>query len=665
MDFFLLFCKLCRQIRRNPMRKITVLLFVYIFLNILNINALEYEIYDSSDTASYLVAREIVDLVKSKENQPVVLGLATGGTMTSVYSHLKNIIKEECLDLSHVITFNLDEYLDLPLSDPESYHSFMFTNLFETILYSEQNPKGIKRENIHFPNEQDVDLYDKMIESYGNIDLQLLGIGRNGHIGFSEPGTPFDSTTFVVELHQTTREDNARFFGGDVNNVPKKAVTMGIKTIIEAKKIILLAFGDSKKEAVKNAINGEISTDIPASILQKHHNTKFMLDKDAAQLLQNQETIHLFNGKFLKDGKIQPGELWIQNGKFVSEKNNCEIQIDLNGNIVAPGFIDLQINGAFGCDFSRNPEQIEEAAKGLLQYGVTAFLPTVVSSTPETYSKILKKLQPRSYGSSGAEILGIHLEGPYFSSQYGGAHDQFVLQDHYLNDINSIYGDLEGVKIVTLAPEITNGISLINELSARGIVVSMGHSAATYVEALNGIEAGALLATHLFNAMTPYHHRNPGIIGAALIEPKLNYSIIVDGFHLCPETVKLCYQLNPQGLILVTDATEALGLKDGIYHLGNKCTEVLGNKIYIAGSSTIAGSNISMNMALKNLIIFTGCAIEEALEAASKKPAQLIGIYPTKGSLEVGADADFVVLSDSLDVIETYIGGELSFQQGG
>jgi N-acetylglucosamine-6-phosphate deacetylase len=170
----------------------------------------------------------------------------------------------------------------------------------------------------------------------------------------------------------------------------------------------------------------------------------------------------------------------------------------------------MQINGGFGCDFSRNPEEAEKVAKGIVQYGVTSFLPTLVSSSPAQYKQSLPLLQPKRY-EKGAEILGIHLEGPFFAERYKGAHNPQLLISSINCPVEDVYGDLEGVKIVTLAPELSGAKELIHYLKAHQIIVSAGHSAATYEQMLEGIQAGVGLTTHLFNApfsaSTIGHHR--------------------------------------------------------------------------------------------------------------------------------------------------------------
>ncbi|MCD6235654.1 MAG: glucosamine-6-phosphate deaminase [Thaumarchaeota archaeon] len=230
---------------------------------------------------SRLAARIIADVIRSKPN--IVLGLATGGTPEGCYRELVRMHKEEGLDFSQVITFNLDEYVGLPLDHPQSYHHYMDVHLF--------NHVNIKRENIHIPDGTAEDLekhcreYEEAIKKAGGIDLQLLGIGRNGHIGFNEPGSPFNSRTRVVKLTETTRRDNARFFGS-LDEVPTHAITMGLATIMEARKILLLASGLNKAEAVAKAVEGPKTPDVPASILQDHPDCTFIIDREAASKLK-------------------------------------------------------------------------------------------------------------------------------------------------------------------------------------------------------------------------------------------------------------------------------------------------------------------------------------------------------------------------------------------
>lgn len=255
-------------------------------------------VYSSPTEMGEAVARKIADLIleRQKEGKRVVLGLATGSTPIPVYRALKKIAREYSLDLSKVVTFNLDEYVGLPASHPQSYRSFMFSNLFDDLVASPENPYGIQLENIHIPDGDVVEEqlgtaekraleYEALLEKAGPIDLQLLGIGRNGHIGFAEPGTPFSTRTMVIELSEMTRRDNARFFNGKIDAVPKKAITMGIQTILQAKEIVLLATGEEKAPIIAATLQEDISMQIPSTALRLHNNVSVFLDQKAASRL--------------------------------------------------------------------------------------------------------------------------------------------------------------------------------------------------------------------------------------------------------------------------------------------------------------------------------------------------------------------------------------------
>lgn len=212
------------------------------------------------------------------QNEKLVLGLATGSTPEGLYSNLVERFKQGEASFKHVTSFNLDEYVGLSAEDPQSYRHYMNEKLFSHV--------DIPAENAHVPNGASIDIeqeckdYEKRIEESGKIDVQILGLGLNGHIGFNEPGTPFSSRTHIIDLDDSTREANSRFFQS-LEEVPTKAVTMGIGTIMESKEILLLVSGKNKAEAVARLMNGEVSTDFPASVLKQHKNVTVIADEDA------------------------------------------------------------------------------------------------------------------------------------------------------------------------------------------------------------------------------------------------------------------------------------------------------------------------------------------------------------------------------------------------
>ncbi|MBM6840895.1 glucosamine-6-phosphate deaminase [[Clostridium] spiroforme] len=235
------------------------------------------------EEASQEAAKIFIDQVKTKPDS--VLGLATGSTPVRMYEILRQDHKENGTSYKNIKSYNLDEYFGLEHDHPQSYHYFMFKNLFSGI--------DIDAKNVHVPSGHgDVEAncveYNKMLDE-NPIDIQLLGIGSNGHIGFNEPGTSFDSVTHVVQLKQSTIEDNARlFFDGKIEDVPTQAISMGIQNIMNAKKVVLIACGENKQEAVKGLIEGPVTTDLPASVLQNHDDVVVIIDEAAAKLLDKE-----------------------------------------------------------------------------------------------------------------------------------------------------------------------------------------------------------------------------------------------------------------------------------------------------------------------------------------------------------------------------------------
>ncbi|OZJ03767.1 hypothetical protein BZG36_03074 [Bifiguratus adelaidae] len=426
------------------------------------------------------------------------------------------------------------------------------------------------------------------------------------------------------------------------------------------------------------------------------------------QPTHNGKITKIINGRLLQNHAIVEGTyLWFQDGKFIhpqstffdAQREPDEI-IDAKGLLVVPGYVDIQINGAFGIDFSDSdgtPEKlakdIQKVAKGLFQYGCTSFCPTVVSSFSETYNKVLPLLRPRP-GSvqDGAEILGAHIEGPFISKEKKGAHkvETFRTAKRGMAEFDDCYGpELQNthgtIRIITVAPELEGVRACIPELVKRNMTVSIGHSASKIAQAEEAIAGGATCITHLFNAMQAFHHRDPGIIGVLGSthlpiptpetkrhpspsssspspknpDPRPFYGVICDGIHVHPNSVKIAYYSHPSGAILVTDAMSAMGLPSGNHSLGGLDVVVDDlNRVYIRGTDTLAGSAITMDACVKNFVKFTSCTIVEALEAATLHPAQLLGIADKKGTLNVGGDADFLFLSDDLSVQRVFVGGE-------
>ena len=371
-------------------------------------------------------------------------------------------------------------------------------------------------------------------------------------------------------------------------------------------------------------------------------------------------------------------DFWIRGGKildpeklFYDEQKRADDVVDCRGAIIAPGFIDVQINGAFGIDFSVETDDIRggvfKVAKGLLSHGVTSFCPTIVTSLPETYKKILPQIERRNGSIAGAGVLGVHLEGPFISVEETGAHTRSYISgfDDGFDDILAMYGSLDTVSILTLAPELVNARHIIKDLVSQGITVSLGHSMANLSDGEEAVKAGASFITHLFNAMLPFHHRDPHLVGLLTSDQvpagkTVYYGIISDGIHTQAAALRIAHRSHPKGLVLVTDAIAAMGLGYGTYRLGHQVIEVRGNRAVIAGTDNLCGSIATMNQCMQFLYENTECDKVEVLEAATLHPAELLRITDKKGTLGYHTDADFVILdSNDLSVRMTYIDGEL------
>jgi len=389
------------------------------------------------------------------------------------------------------------------------------------------------------------------------------------------------------------------------------------------------------------------------------------------------------NCRLLRGNQLVNEDLWVSSvsGKIVHSQASFydelvlpDETIDLGGRIVAPGMIECQLNGAFGFNFStllqdmtQYGKKVKDVNRLLVQTGVTSYLPTITSQQPELYQKALPYLGPSGgmrRAEDGAESLGAHCEGPFLNPTKNGVHNADVLiEANSFADIEACYGaenvnarsedDVIPVKMITAAPERGQMVNLIPELRWRDIIYSIGHSEATYEDATAAVANGATMITHLFNAMRPLHHRNPGIfgvLGIAESTARPYYGVISDGIHLHPTTVKIAFNAHPDGFILVTDAMHLVGLPDGAYPWTNgdrMCNIVkTGSTLRLEGSETIAGSSITLLECVNNFLRWSGTSIPSALKAVTSTPAAMLGLEGIKGTLDADADADLVIFSE-------------------
>ncbi|CAD6442385.1 25a5471b-935b-4e5c-a80b-af9979e632f7 [Sclerotinia trifoliorum] len=352
-----------------------------------------------------------------------------------------------------------------------------------------------------------------------------------------------------------------------------------------------------------------------------------------------------------------------------NEECNPDAQVvDLENHIVAPGFIDLQINGAVGFHFTEyvDPISYQDGVRKLSQYlpstGVTAFYPTVPTVEPDVFRNVLPFLRPFD-SATGASVLGAHVEGPFLAPSKKGAHNAKNLHIPESSSLETVYGEhnlCTAIKLVTMAPELPGASKLISLLShLYGIKVSMGHSAASYDEGLAGIKAGANLLTHTFNAMNPLHHREPGLAGI-ISSGTVYFSLIADAIHLHPSIISLAYHSCPNKAILITDSVELSGLPDGLYpgHAQIPKPQLkTGNKVTISGTETLVGTCITLDECVRNLKEWAKIPIQKAIMTVTENVADAMDLK-YRGKLEGGRRGDFVVMNEWGVVRETWILGK-------
>ncbi|MEZ4512595.1 MAG: N-acetylglucosamine-6-phosphate deacetylase [Chloroflexota bacterium] len=361
---------------------------------------------------------------------------------------------------------------------------------------------------------------------------------------------------------------------------------------------------------------------------------------------------------------LEDGAVLVENGRLtavapshtLTPPPNARI-IDATGQYLIPGLIDLQLNGGFGHDFTQDPGTIWEVARQLPRHGVTSFLPTIITAPLSVSQRGLDMLaQGPPADFVGAAPLGLHIEGPFLNPAKKGAHNPAYIQPPNLAAA-SHWSAANGVALVTLAPEMPGALPLVEALAGRGVVVSAGHSMATLAEAQAGFEAGIRYGTHLFNAMPPLHHREPGLAGALLTDERLTVGLIPDGIHVHPALVKMVWEgVSRERLNFVTDAMGALGMPPGRYLLGDHEVHVSETMAQLA-DGTLAGSIISLDVALRHAIAYTESSLTAVLPTFTSVPARLLGLDHQLGYLRPGYIANMVLLSSTYYVNSTIING--------
>jgi N-acetylglucosamine-6-phosphate deacetylase len=339
--------------------------------------------------------------------------------------------------------------------------------------------------------------------------------------------------------------------------------------------------------------------------------------------------------------------------------------LDFPGLILAPGFIDIHIHGGAGRDaMEADDSALAQIEQQLIRHGVTAYLPTTVTAPQERILEALdglgKSIVAANRNHGRAHPLGIHLEGPFISHDKRGVHPPENLQAPSPQAFERFWQASAGtIRMMTIAPELPGAVETIRSARILGVHSSLGHSNATYQEAQSGISAGADHATHTFNAMRALDHRDPGILGAVLENKELTADIIADGIHIHPSVLNLFLRAKgADRAILITDAISATGMPDGVYKLGGFEVQVTNGRCEYQGK--LAGSVLTLDRAIRNVMTFAGWQLQQAVKLATLSPAQRLGISDQRGILAPGRRADLVVLTPEGEVVHTIIGGEIA-----
>ena len=369
----------------------------------------------------------------------------------------------------------------------------------------------------------------------------------------------------------------------------------------------------------------------------------------------------------LPDGERADGWLLVKNGIIAEMGWNSAAprmaqSIDVQGMSLAPGFIDVHTHGALGCDtMDATPQALQTMARFFARHGVTGFLSTTMTaSTIDVLAALENIASVQQMGTPGATLLGAHVEGPYVDVEKRGCQNEEYVRCADRAEYEALF-DTGAVRLITLAPEFAENQALITYACDHGAAVAIGHSRASYEEVRQAVSLGASQITHLYNGLESLHHRQPGVVGAALSMDELDCQLIADNIHVHPAVLRLTVRAkSPQRILLITDAMSGTGQPDGDYTLGGLRVAVRQGVARIANGA-LAGSTLTMERALANIIAATDLPMHQALPMATSVPAQALGLTH-KGTLALGYDADIVLLDQDLQVCLTMVKGQIVYQ---
>lgn len=371
----------------------------------------------------------------------------------------------------------------------------------------------------------------------------------------------------------------------------------------------------------------------------------------------------IINGKVILHDEIVTKNVFIEGDKVVEiseRKPEKEDIIDAKGLYVSPGFIDIHTHGRGGYQVMDSTfESLNAISKASLQTGVTSFLVSTVTMPIESISHAIENVVKNKEKVEGAQILGVHMEGPFFSKVYKGAQpEEYMIHPTIQNFVSIVNNNEDIVKKVSLAPELEGATELIPYLFEKGIIVSLGHTNATYQEAQRAIDLGATSATHTYNAMTPLTHREVGVTGTVMINQNVYAELVLDGIHVSYPAAKILLKMKGKDkVVLITDSVETAGLPDGIYESSMGTVHVNNHQVRLL-NGTLAGSQADMNQCVKNVYQHLGLTLNEAVSLASYNPAKSLGI-DKMGEIKVGNFADIIFFDDNFQMKQTIVKGKV------
>ncbi|MFZ7131381.1 MAG: N-acetylglucosamine-6-phosphate deacetylase [Eubacteriales bacterium] len=360
----------------------------------------------------------------------------------------------------------------------------------------------------------------------------------------------------------------------------------------------------------------------------------------------------------------------IKNGKIIDiykdevSKEDFSKVINAEGKYLAPGFIDVHNHGGFGHDVMESTfEALDVISRFHIRNGVTGFLATTMTTSTEATKKVIRNVvdymkKEKQHGQS--EILGLYLEGPYFSQEKKGAQPAEYIKNPDIDELKELLKISDyNVKVVALAPELLSAYQAIRYLKSEGVIVSLGHTNASYMDTIKAIQAGAIQATHLYNGMRDFSHREPGVVGAVLTDERVRCEMICDGIHIHKAAMALAVKMKGiDHIILISDAMMAAGLEDGQYQLGGQDVTVKNDEARLR-DGTLAGSTLTLKKAVYNMVHLVGVPLKDAIRMATLNPAQALRIDAKKGSIEIGKDADMIIIDKDINIHAVIMKGDV------